>query len=99
MPGDFATNVNLFSYGTLQEEPVQRTTFGRTLQGQPDALTGYVVSRVKIDDPSVIAASRETHRPIARHTGRPNARNRSPVFHFEYVGWVGYINPAFPFRP
>jgi len=31
----------LFSYGTLQDEPVQRTTFGRKLEGVPDALAGF----------------------------------------------------------
>jgi hypothetical protein len=30
----------LFSYGTLQDEAVQRATFGRTLRGTPDRL-GY----------------------------------------------------------
>jgi len=30
----------LFSYGTLQEERVQLSTFGRRLSGEPDALPG-----------------------------------------------------------
>jgi hypothetical protein len=30
----------LFSYGTLQQEGVQRATFGRLLKGSADALVG-----------------------------------------------------------
>jgi len=31
----------VFSYGTLQDPKVQRTLFGKTLQGKPDAVNGY----------------------------------------------------------
>jgi len=31
----------LFSYGTLQDEPVQRATFGRKLEGSADGLSGF----------------------------------------------------------
>ena len=31
----------LFTYGTLQLEEVQLATFGRVLEGRPDALVGY----------------------------------------------------------
>ena len=31
----------VFSYGTLQEERVQLSTFGRLLQGYSDALIGF----------------------------------------------------------
>ena len=31
----------LFSYGTLQDEPVQRSTFGRKLEGARDELPGF----------------------------------------------------------
>jgi len=31
----------LFSYGTLQQEAVQMSTFGRLLDGQPDELVGF----------------------------------------------------------
>jgi len=33
----------LFSYGTLQDEPVQRATFGRRLEGANDGLSGFEV--------------------------------------------------------
>ena len=32
----------LFSYGTLQQDDVQRATFGRLLTGQRDTLPGYL---------------------------------------------------------
>lgn len=41
-----AATVRLFSYGTLQQENVQRATFGRLLDGTPDALMGYVSAMV-----------------------------------------------------
>ena len=31
----------LFSYGTLQQEDVQWSTFGRLLEGRPDELPGF----------------------------------------------------------
>src|SRR5262245_45976058 len=31
----------LFAYGTLQQDDVQRATFGRSLQGESDALVGF----------------------------------------------------------
>ena len=31
----------LFAYGTLQQDDVQRATFGRPLQGESDALVGF----------------------------------------------------------
>lgn len=45
----------LFSYGTLQQEDVQRSTLARTLDGHSDELIGFAPSRVKIDDARVAA--------------------------------------------
>ena len=46
--------VHLFSYGTLQDEAVQVSTFGRKLKGVPDKLVGYRQTKVPIkDQPSV----------------------------------------------
>ena len=47
----------LFSYGTLQLEQVQRALFGRTLDGTPDALTGYALIELPQRDPAAVAAS------------------------------------------
>ncbi len=51
----------LFSYGTLQQEDVQRSTFGRTLTGQRDELPEYRPSLVKIEDPATVRAIGRTH--------------------------------------
>jgi hypothetical protein len=40
----------LFSYGTLQQEAVQITTFGRRLRGHPDVLVNFELSTLKIED-------------------------------------------------
>jgi hypothetical protein len=37
----------LFSYGTLQEQAVQQSTFGRLLKGQEDELPGFELSRAR----------------------------------------------------
>ena len=49
--------VRLFSYGTLQLERVQLSTFGRLLNGTRDAIVGYRLEPVEITDPEVIAIS------------------------------------------
>ena len=70
----------LFSYGTLQQANVQTTTFGRLLEGRPDALVGYEQSMVAIDDPEVVRTSGKTHHPIVRHSGDATARVTGTVF-------------------
>ena len=47
----------LFTYGTLQLEDVQLTTFGRKLEGRPDALVGYRLVMIKIQDKDFVAKS------------------------------------------
>ena len=42
----------LFSYGTLQQEDVQLSTFGRRLTGEPDVLAGYERSSITINGAS-----------------------------------------------
>lgn len=56
----------LFSYGTLQQENVQRKSFGRLLEGKPDILPGYSLSMVAIEDAEVVATSGEAFHPIIR---------------------------------
>lgn len=55
---------HLFSYGTLQQTDVQRSTFGRLLSGRADTLPGYAQDMVAIDDPAVVATSGKSHHPI-----------------------------------
>jgi hypothetical protein len=60
----------LFSYGTLQLEAVQRSTFGRLLTGTSDALQGFELASLKIEDAKVIAISGKAQHTMARFTGR-----------------------------
>ena len=66
--------VPLFSYGTLRQENVQLATFGRLLEGRPDALAGYRLSPMPIDDPDVVAASGLAVHTIARPSSDPPDR-------------------------
>ncbi|HJV28334.1 MAG TPA: gamma-glutamylcyclotransferase family protein [Aromatoleum sp.] len=70
----------LFSYGTLQQENVQRATFGRLLAGRSAELLGYSVSMIAIDDPEVVRTSGKTHHPIVRFTGVRDDRVPGTVF-------------------
>jgi gamma-glutamylcyclotransferase (GGCT)/AIG2-like uncharacterized protein YtfP len=60
---------NLFSYGTLQREEVQLTTFGRRVEGKPDVLIGYNLTMIPIKDENVVAASGDTHYRNIQFTG------------------------------
>jgi len=71
----------LFSYGTLQEEQVQLSTFGRRLDGRRDELVGYEPSQVKIEDPDVAAATGRTHHANVRLSG--DEQSRVPGMAFE----------------
>jgi gamma-glutamylcyclotransferase (GGCT)/AIG2-like uncharacterized protein YtfP len=68
----------LFSYGTLQQEAVQMSTFGRLLGG--DELVGFEQSLYEIKDPEFVAASGKAHHAIVTFTGRPDDRVRGTVF-------------------
>ncbi|HVF86576.1 MAG TPA: gamma-glutamylcyclotransferase family protein [Pyrinomonadaceae bacterium] len=70
----------LFSYGTLQQENVQLSTFGRLLQGQRDELLGFEQSSVRIEDPQVVATSGETQYANVTFNGRKDCRVSGTVF-------------------
>jgi gamma-glutamylcyclotransferase (GGCT)/AIG2-like uncharacterized protein YtfP len=70
----------LFSYGTLQQEDVQLSTFGRLLQGQRDELLGFEQSLVRIEDAQVVATSGKMHHPIVKFNGRNDSRVSGTVF-------------------
>jgi hypothetical protein len=70
----------LFSYGTLQQDEVQRATFGRLLSGRRDALVGYTQTLFEIDDPEVVAVSGKTHHPMLVFTGDRADRVAGTVF-------------------
>jgi hypothetical protein len=77
--------IPLFSYGTLQLPEVQRATYGRLLDGTPDAMTGYRLTPLTITSPEVVALSGEPIHMIACRTGDPADR---------IVGVVYLITPA-----
>jgi gamma-glutamylcyclotransferase (GGCT)/AIG2-like uncharacterized protein YtfP len=70
----------LFSYGTLQQDDVQLSTFGRLLQGHSDELVGFEQSLVKIEDPGVVATSGKTHHPIVKFNRLNDSRVSGTVF-------------------
>jgi gamma-glutamylcyclotransferase (GGCT)/AIG2-like uncharacterized protein YtfP len=63
--------VALFSYGTLRQREVQLATCGRELDGEPDALAGYRLTEVLIDDPDVVTISGKATHAIACATRDP----------------------------
>ena len=60
---------HLFSYGTLQSEPVQLATFGRKLMGEPDTLPGFRQTRLEIQDTSLFVSGTKYHLNV-EFTGR-----------------------------
>ena len=64
----------LFSYGTLQQEAVQVSTFGRRLRGEPDDLVGYELGVFRVEDAAFVAASGKADHAIVRFTGRRESR-------------------------
>ena len=70
----------VFAYGSLQQESVQLSTFGRRLHGRQDALVGFESSRVKIEDPQIVATSGSTHYGNVTFNGRDDSRVSGMVF-------------------
>jgi gamma-glutamylcyclotransferase (GGCT)/AIG2-like uncharacterized protein YtfP len=60
--------VQLFSYGTLQDEQVQLATFGRKLNGEADSLSGYRLSKIPVKDQPEISG--DQYYLNAQHTGQ-----------------------------
>lgn len=72
--------IRLFSYGTLQQPEVQAATFGRPLQGSPDALTGHTTRLLEITDPEVVRVSGSAWHPVVVATGSPADEVEGTVF-------------------
>ena len=70
----------LFSYGTLQLEAVQTATFGRQLAGTSDALRGFELVLLKIEDQTVVAISGKAQHTMAKFTGRASDVVSGTVF-------------------
>ena len=70
----------LFSYGTLQDQNVQISTFGRKLVGNFDQLTGYKLIDLQITDPNVIKLSGKDVHQILQKTGNQAGTVSGVVF-------------------
>ena len=70
----------LFSYGTLQQEEVQLSTFGRRLQGQRDELPGFEPALAKIEDSDVVIKSGKSHHANVKFNGRSDSSVSGTVF-------------------
>ena len=71
MSVDLSTQ-NLFTYGTLQTEEVQLATFGRRLEGHADALPGYTLKTIEIQDEDFVAKSGTAIHRNLQFTGEPS---------------------------
>jgi gamma-glutamylcyclotransferase (GGCT)/AIG2-like uncharacterized protein YtfP len=89
----------LFSFGTLQQENVQRELFGRSVPTTPDVLTGHRVGRLTILDPEVIVTSGSDVHPALVATGSAEdvvpgsvlevtAEELAAADHYERVSYV-----------
>ncbi len=72
--------VSLFSYGTLRLPEVQQATYGRLLDGRPDAMIGWALEPMRISDPEVVRLSGLAIHTIARRTGNKEDRIPGVVF-------------------
>jgi hypothetical protein len=70
----------LFSYGTLQHQAVQMSTFGRLLQGQADELVGFELTSFTVEDPAFVAASGKADHAMVKFNGQAENRVRGMVF-------------------
>lgn len=70
----------LFSYGVLQQEEVQLSTFGRRLNGQRDELPKFEQTLVRIEDPRVVTALGKTHHANVEFNGNDGSRVPGMVF-------------------
>ena len=70
----------LFTYGTLQLDEVQLSTFGRKLEGRPDALVGYHLVMIKIQDEDFVAKSGTADHRNLQFTGNASDSVEGKVF-------------------
>jgi gamma-glutamylcyclotransferase (GGCT)/AIG2-like uncharacterized protein YtfP len=89
----------LFSYGTLRQREVQLRTFGRQLDGRPDAIVGYELDYVTITDPHVIATSGSDRHPILRQSeGTVFAISETDLAAADEYEVDDYVRVAVPLR-
>lgn len=73
-------SVLLFSYGTLQQNEVQLSSFGRLLDGEEDAMTGHTTAMVEITDPDVLRASGKRFHLVVIPSKNPSDEVPGKVF-------------------
>ncbi len=71
---------NLFSYGTLREEPVQLAIFGHPIAGASDAIIGYALRAQIITDAKSIAISGRADHTTLERTGDDSDEVEGTVF-------------------
>ena len=71
---------NLFTYGTLQLQEVQLSTFGRKLEGHRDVLVGYRLAMITIRDEDFVAKSGTANHRTLKFTGNPSDSVEGTVF-------------------
>ncbi|MDX7989237.1 gamma-glutamylcyclotransferase [Xenorhabdus sp. 12] len=70
----------LFSYGTLQLESVQLSSFGRLLKGHKDTIPGFRKEILEIKDLDVIQKSGERFHPVVLPSKDPSDEVEGMVF-------------------
>src|SRR5689334_15325734 len=70
----------LFSYGTLRQSSVQLATFKRKLNGTSDALVGYRLKIIRIDDHDFIISSGTADHRNLEFTGNADDVVEGTVF-------------------
>ena len=73
-------DIPLFSYGTLQRRDVQLATYGRPLDGSPDALLGYRLEVLPDRDADAVRISGTRTHMVVRRTGDPADRVAGILF-------------------
>ena len=88
----------LFSYGTLQRDDVQLSTYGRRLKGWQDELVGFTASTVAIADAAMVAKLGTSHHNNLLFNQRDDSRVAGTVFEVtdaELIATDGYEAPFF----
>jgi gamma-glutamylcyclotransferase (GGCT)/AIG2-like uncharacterized protein YtfP len=77
--GSHATEL-LFAYGTFRNEAVQRSTFGRPLDGAGDEIEGFSLTMLERRSSDAAEASDARHHPILVATGQTEDRVEGTVY-------------------
>jgi gamma-glutamylcyclotransferase (GGCT)/AIG2-like uncharacterized protein YtfP len=70
----------IFSYGSLQQEAVQLSTYGRVLRGEPDELIGWRLTVVEVPAWHKAAASGLTHYANVERSPEAGSRVAGTLF-------------------